>query len=147
MMETTRRAFVTASLCVLAGGAIYLVILRRQEGGGDTRYELKLADSFRDLDSVKLIGKAALEILPEERDIDRLITLIAPERDLSDIDRNIKAIDRYRFVAKIAILGSLSIRLAVEALPQNPRINIPPASGDLEDRFDTQGDSFVVNGD
>ncbi len=94
MMETTRRAFVTASLCLLAGGAVYLVILRRQVGGGDTRYELKLADSFRDLESVKLIGKAALEILPEERDIDRLITLIAPERGLESLRREIH--EQYR---------------------------------------------------
>lgn len=89
-METTRRTFVTASLCLLGGGAIYLVILRRHVGGGDRRHELKLAGSFRDLESVKLIGQAALEILPGEHDIDRLITLIAPERGLESLRREIQ---------------------------------------------------------
>ena len=88
-MKTSRRTFVTASLSLLAGGAIYLVILRRQVGGGDTRHELKLADSFRDLESVRLVGKAALEILPDARDIDQLITLIAPERGLESLRREI----------------------------------------------------------
>jgi hypothetical protein len=79
-MPLNRRVFLSASLTVAVGGSLQLLLSCRSEDGTETRALIELTRHYSDLESIRRVGREALQKLPGEIDIASLIDDVVPTR-------------------------------------------------------------------
>jgi hypothetical protein len=92
-MAIDRRTFLSATLSLSIGGAVTLGIACRRNEGRVVRTQIELSGHFRDLSTIGVVGREALEKLPAGPDAEKLLELIAPERGIQALQREIQ--DQY----------------------------------------------------
>jgi hypothetical protein len=90
MMALTRRVFLSASLTVGLGTGLQLLLSCRSEDGTETRVVLELTGHFSDLESIRRVGREALQKLPEGVDRARLLVDVVPQRSSEALRQEIQ---------------------------------------------------------
>jgi hypothetical protein len=90
MMALTRRVFLSASLTVGLGTSLQLLLSCRSEDGTETRIVLELTGHFSDLESIRRVGREALQKLPEGADRARLLVNVVPQRSSEALRQEIQ---------------------------------------------------------
>jgi hypothetical protein len=90
MMALTRRVFLSASLTVGLGTGLQLLLSCRSEDGAETRVVLELTGHFSDLESIRRVGREALQKLPEGVDRARLLVDVVPQRSSEALRQEIQ---------------------------------------------------------
>lgn len=89
-MVLSRRVFISASLTVAAGGGLQLLISCKPPEGPETRAVVELSMHFSDLESVRRVGRQALQKLPEGTDFETLIAAVVPQRSPAELRHEIQ---------------------------------------------------------
>ncbi len=89
-MLIKRRAFISASLAVAAGGSLQLLLSCKQERGTEETAVVELSRHFPDLESVRRVGQEALRMLPEDTTLETLIAAVIPQRPARELRREIE---------------------------------------------------------
>jgi len=89
-MALTRRVFLSASLTVGLGTSLQLLLSCRSEDGTETRVVLELTGHFSDLESIRRVGREALQKLPEGVDRARLLVDVVPQRSSEALRQEIQ---------------------------------------------------------
>lgn len=93
-MLLKRRMFLSASLTVAAGGGLELLLSCTPRQGAEARAVVELSRHFSDLESVRRVGREALQKLPEGTDFETLIAVVFPQRSPEELRNEIQ--EQYR---------------------------------------------------